>query len=141
MKKVVKRKSKKRRLNFQKIFNLLSFTFLLSCVIFYGSRFIKLYLENNKTEESKLLGDIIKENNELNNVNNEYYYFTGEDPNNYLKYSNLLFRIIKVNKDKTVTAVLNNSITSLAAGSHKDFTSSYINMWLNSSDKEYTGIL
>ena len=70
MKKVVKRKSKKRRLNFQKIFNLLSFTFLLSCVIFYGSRFIKLYLENNKTEESKLLGDIIKENNELNNVNN-----------------------------------------------------------------------
>lgn len=141
MKKVVKRKSKKRRLNFQKIFNLLSFTFLLSCVIFYGSRFIKLYLENNKAEESKLLGDIIKENNELNNVNNEYYYFTGEDPNNYLKYSNLLFRIIKVNKDKTVTAVLNNSITSLAAGSHKDFTSSYINMWLNSSDKEYTGIL
>ena len=141
MKKVVKRKNKKRRLNFQKIFNLLSFTFLLSCVIFYGSRFIKLYLENNKTEESKLLGDIIKENNELNNVNNEYYYFTGEDPNNYLKYSNLLFRIIKVNKDKTVTAVLNNSITSLAAGSHKDFTSSYINMWLNSSDKEYTGIL
>ena len=141
MKKVVKRKSKKRRLNFQKIFNLLSFTFLLSCIIFYGSRFIKLYLENNKTEESKLLGDIIKENNELNNVNNEYYYFTGEDPNNYLKYSNLLFRIIKVNKDKTVTAVLNNSITSLAAGSHKEFTSSYINMWLNSSDKEYTGIL
>lgn len=141
MKTVVKRRNKKRRLNFQKIFNLLSFTFLLSCVIFYGSRFIKLYLENNEEEESQLLGDIIKDNSELNNINNEYYYFTGEDPNNYLKYSNLLFRIIKVNKDKTVTAVLNNSITSLAAGSHKDFTSSYINMWLNISDKEYTGIL
>ena len=42
----------KKKLSIQKIFNLISFMFLLACVIFYGGRFIKLYIENNKVEAS-----------------------------------------------------------------------------------------
>ena len=38
----------KRKISVQKIFNLVSLMFLLACVIFYGGRFIKLYIENNK---------------------------------------------------------------------------------------------
>ena len=100
MNKEVKVIRKKRKINFQKIFNLVSFTFILACCIFYGSRFIKLYLANNKTEEKKVIADNIKENNnDLTNINGAYY-FSGENPNNYLEYSNITFRIIKINSEK-----------------------------------------
>ena len=42
-------KKKKRKISFQKIFNLISLAFILACCIFYGTRFIKLYLEYNKS--------------------------------------------------------------------------------------------
>ena len=45
MKKEVNNVRRKRKLNFQKIFNLVSATFILACCIFYGTRFIKLYIE------------------------------------------------------------------------------------------------
>ena len=134
---------KKRKLNIQKIFNLVSFMFILACCIFYGGRLLKLHLENNHTEETKLLADYIKDNNKDNenfkNINGDHY-FEGTDINNYIRYSNLTWRIIRVNSNNSITAVLNNSITSLAAV-HSDYKESYINTWLNSSDKEYNGIL
>lgn len=138
------KKKKRRKISIQKIFNLISFMFILACCIFYGTRFIKLYLENNKKEEVKVLADNIKEGNKGNenfkNVNGDYY-FEGTDLNNYLKYSNLTWRIIKVGSDSSVTVVLDNSITSLAAGTSKSYTETYINMWLNKSEKDYSGIL
>ncbi len=73
MNKEVKVVKKKRKLNWQKIFNLISFTFILACIIFYGTRFIRLYLQNNKKEEIKVLADNIKDNNEgnLKNINSD----------------------------------------------------------------------
>ncbi len=142
MNKEVKVVRKKRKLNWQKIFNLISFTFILACIIFYGTRFIKLYLENNKKEEIKVLADNIKDNNNetLKNINGDYY-FTGKDVNNYIKYSNIIFRIIKINKDNTITIVSDKPITSLAKGNNNNYNSSYINNWLNNLNKENTGIL
>lgn len=144
MKKEVKRKNKKIKLSIQKIFNTISATFILACCIFYGGRFIKLYLENNKSEEIKALADNIKDNN-INNKNfkniNKEYYFYGNEINNYISYSNLIWRIIKINEDNTITIALDNSITSLAAGENKNFNDSHLNSWLNNQNKEYTGIL
>lgn len=138
------KRKKKRKISIQKIFNLVSFMFILACCIFYGSRFLKLYLANNKTEEVKVLADNIKDNNDSNdnfkNINGDYY-FEGADINNYLTYSNLTWRIIRVNDDDSVTVVLNNSITALAAGTSKSYTDSYINMWLNDNGEDYSGIL
>lgn len=144
MKKESKKRNKDNKLNIQKIFNIISFTFILACCIFYGGRFLKLYLENNKTEELKALADNIKDNNNDNenfkNINGNYYFY-GTEINNYVKYSNLTWRIIKVNSDNTITMVLNNSITSLAAGENKNFKDSHLNSWLNNQDRDYTGIL
>lgn len=144
MKKRVNKKNEIRKLNIQKIFNIVSFTFILACCIFYGGRFVKLYLENNKSEEIKTFADHIKDNNIENenfkNINGDYYFY-GTEINNYVNYSNLTWRIIKVNDNNTITMTLNNSITSLAAGENKKFKDSHINSWLNNQDKEYTGIL
>ena len=45
------KKSVKRKLDGQKIFNVISFGFILGCCVFYGGRFIKLHKENNKEVE------------------------------------------------------------------------------------------
>lgn len=140
--KISKRK-KKNKINIQKIFNIISAMFILACCIFYGGRFLILYLENNQIQEIKTFADSIIENNtnseNFKKINNDYY-FNGNNVDNYLTYSNLIWRIIKVNSDNTITAVLDNSITSLAPA-NKSYTQSYINTWLNNTEDEYTGIL
>lgn len=133
----------KRKISVQKIFNIVSFVFILTCIIYYGLRFIKYYSESHKKEEQKFIADIIKENNKDNenfkNINSDYYFYENSG-NNYIKYSNLIWRIIKVNSDGTVTLVLNNPITVLANGENKDYKNSYINEWLNNQNEINTGI-
>lgn len=135
-----------KRLSFQKIFCFLSFLFILSCCIFYGTRFVKLYLENHKTEiiEKNSLVKVLKENN----INNELFksvnginYFTGNDNTNYLLYANILWRIMKVNSDNSLTIISDKALTSLAYSKTDDYKNSEIYKWLNKTDKELSGIL
>ena len=135
-----------KKISYQKIFCFLSFLFILSCCLFYGSRFTKLYLENKKeeTEEKNSLVKIIKEKNtdnenfkSINGIN----YFTGKEENNYLTYSNIVWRIIKLNSDNSLTVISDNALTSLAFNTSKTIEESYIYEWLNTSNKEYSGIL
>ena len=135
-----------KKLSFQKIFCFLSILFIISCCVFYGTRFIKLYLENRKTEikEKNSLIKVLKENN----TENEYFksvnginYFTGKTDTNYLLYHEILWRIIKVNDDNSLTAISNNALTYLAFSKTENYADSEIYKWLNSSDEEYSGIL
>ncbi len=135
-----------RRLSFLKIFCIISVLFLGGCIFFYGSRFIKLYKENeeNKVTEKNSLAKVIKENNHnsdnFKDIDNQLY-FMNDANNNYLRYSNILFRIIKVNSDNSVVAITDNSLTSLAFGTNLDYLNSYVNKWLNTTSDEYSGIL
>lgn len=135
-----------KKLSFQKIFCFISFLFILSCCIFYGTRFIKLYLENKEKQnvEKNTLVKVIRENNTesetFKDINGTEYFINNSD-NNYLVYSNLLWRIIKINNDNSLTVISDASLTSLAYGESLNYTDSYINKWLNSSDEEYSGIL
>ena len=135
---------KKRRLSFQKIFNLISAIFLITCCIFYGGRFIKLYLENKEkvVVESNTLGKALKENNSnnLKNINGEYY-FNGEIDSNYVTYSGILWRVIKIGENNVITLISDNILTSLAFGENKSYEESYINNWLNKNDSKHSGIL
>ncbi len=135
-----------KKLSFQKIFCFLSILFILSCFIFYGTRFIKLYLQNRKVEiaEKNSLVKVLKENNESNeefkSVNGENY-FTGKTDSNYLLYSGILWRIIKVNGDNSLVVISDKGITSLAYSKGLSFGESYIFNWLNKTDKEDSGVL
>lgn len=135
---------KKRKLSFQKIFNFVSLIFLVTCCLFYGGRFVNLYLENKKqvVEETNTLGKSLKDNNSeiLKNINGEYY-FTGEVDNNYVLYSGIMFRVIKIGNNNVITMISDNSITSLAFGEVENYTDSMVNTWLNKTNKEGSGIL
>lgn len=135
-----------KKLSFQKLFCFISMLFILSCCIFYGTRFIKLYLENRKTEieEKNTLIKTLKDNNS-NNDNfksvNGQNYFTGKTNTNYLLYSNILWRIIKINDDNSITIISENSVTPLAYGKKTLYKDSNIFKWLNKTNDEYSGIL
>ena len=135
-----------KKLNFQKVFCFISFLFILSCCIFYGTRFLKLFIENRKEEisEKNSLAKVLKETNEKNenfkSVNGQTY-FVGKEEKNYLLYSNILWRIVKLNDDNSITVISDNAITSLAFGKAESFLDSQIFNWLNKTDKEYSGIL
>ena len=128
---------KRRKLNVQKTFCTISAGFILACAIFYGFRFLSLYLDNKKSLESKedtLAKTIITNNNEdeyFKNINEEYY-FNGKVEDNYVLYSNLLWRIVKVNKDNTIKLISEDNISYLAFDEEVDsFNNSYISKWLN----------
>lgn len=135
-----------KKFSFQKTFCFISFLFILSCCIFYGTRFIKLYLENKEqlSIEENTLVKVIKENNEDNekfkDINGNIY-FINDSNNNYLLYSNILWRILKISGDNSITVISDSSLTSLAYGENLDYKNSYVNKWLNNSEAEYSGIL
>ena len=135
-----------KKINFQKIFCFISFLFILSCCIFYGTRFIKLYLQEKKVEtiEKNSLVKVIRDNNNKSNNFKEINgteYFINDSNNNYILYSNLLWRIIKINNDNSITVISDNSLTSLAFGEYLNYENSYVFNWLNSNDNKYSGIL
>lgn len=144
-------RKKKRKINMQKIFCFISFIFILTCCLWYGGRFIYFYLDSKKSTSTatntnnKIARQLIKDNQKSKNFKkyNTEYYFYQDATNNYLMYSNILWRIIKVNEDKSILLISDNAVTSLAYGTNeKDYANSSIIKWLN-QDKElnYSGVL
>lgn len=135
-----------KKLSFQKIFCFISIIFIGGCCLFYGTRFIKLFIDNEKEkriEKNTLVKNIKDNNSESDNFKdiNGTMYFINDSNNNYLMYSNILWRIIKINNDNSITVISDEPITSLAYGKELDYTNSNINKWLNNINDDFTGIL
>lgn len=125
---------KKRKINIQKLFCFISFIFLATCVLWYGGRVIYFYLDNKKVEieeKNTLAKEIITNNKEsLKNINKEYYFTTNVE-NNYITYSNILWRIIKVTEDKEIVLTSDTPLTNLSYGGSQEYKDSDIQKWLN----------
>ena len=139
-----KTKRIRKKISKQKVFWAISIAFLFSCCVFYGGRLIYYYNKFKvKAEEvTTLYQDVINSNYNDKTVNNigGTYYFTGSDVNNYVLYSNILFRIVKLNEDESVTLITDKVVGDLAIGEDKKFTESYIFNWLNDTKEDNTGI-
>lgn len=145
-KKTKKEQKVKARLNKQRVFCAISIGLTIGCAIFYGTRAVSLYLDTkkDKTSDATLATTLKKDNINKNNFKNinGTYYFTSKEANNYIEYSGLSWRIVKVNSDSTVTLVSEDTLTDLAFGKNKEYDTSYINKWLNKEgETKYTGIL
>lgn len=73
----------------------------------------------------KKLDGIIKE--ATNNKN----YYVGENPNNYVQFSGMLFRIVGINKDGTIKLMSSDYISNVVYGDQKSFDKTNIYKWLN----------
>lgn len=140
-----KKKKKKRKLKkgiFQTIFCLLSFAFIIVCCIIYGSRLIEYYRKYNpKTETGERVAllstsiaqdtPIVSEGEGLYRENG-LYVFKGSEVNNYVRYSNMLWRIVRTNGDGSLEIILDDYINILAWDfKGKDYINSDIHKYLN----------
>lgn len=141
-----KRKTKKRRRmikpKIQTAFCLISLAFIIGCCIYYGNRLIKYYkIYNPKSETGETLmtlastitskSQIVYEGDGLY-LDNGNYIYKGSKVDNYVLVNNILFRIIKVNSDRTMDIVFDEYINKLPWNSeYKDYSESSINKYLN----------
>lgn len=142
-----------KKLNKTKIFIICSTVFLGSLIILYGYRFIHYYRYYNKKEEvnttvsepitiyKHILSYLGTEEDIANNKpTNLYknsdgtYYFKGQVQNNYIFYSGLLWRIVKINDDNSVMLITEETQTELPYGDTLDFEKSYVNNYINNVD-------
>ncbi|MBQ8473103.1 MAG: hypothetical protein IJ501_06335 [Bacilli bacterium] len=130
MKKVREEKVKKRKRikvikapRVQTIFCIISLVFVLVCCGFYGYRLVKYYkIYNPKSESGETLtnlsshilstSSIVFEGDGLYSSNGNYVY-KGIDVNNYILINDMMFRIIRINMDKSIDIVLDEYINKL----------------------------
>ncbi len=124
----------------EKLFNIISIIFLLSCCGFFGYRalYYKKYFNslNIKVDPDKLLinqisKETIKKGNGLYEENGALVY-KGKIDNNYIKYSGYIWRIIKINSDSSIEIVMDKPLNYMMYDQEmKDYLHSNINEYLN----------
>lgn len=117
---------KKRKIKFELIFCCISFIFLILIFLFYG---FKIFVNSKKYNE-KILSEVVIKNNTITK-DNGIYRFKGKEVNNYIEFSNMMFRIVKVNLDGSVDIILDESINSIGYNTTSDYVNSDINKYLN----------
>lgn len=99
------------------------------------SSFNKTVLERNVTV-IKGLTDTVRENT------SEDGYYKGNVLNNYVLFSGMLWRIVRVNEDGTVRLILRDAVTNLRVD-YKEYKDSNVDLWFNNvflnalSSKDY----
>ena len=134
----------------EKKFRIISVIFLIGCIIFYGARFGYYYMKFNKNSSdnsgSEVLSSSIKNDNKIVSKgdglynNNGELVFKGKNVNNYLVYSGITWRIIKINTDNSIVLITDDKLTNLAYDkTNTSYIKSNIGEWLNETEKN-TGI-
>lgn len=129
----------------KKIFIFLSVVFLLSLIIIYSYRLIHFYklengieknFENYFSDKLEKTINVTDSNGGLYIIEDEYIYkYNVVD--NYLWYSGNLWRILKINEDKTMDIIMADSLTLLNSKfEDTNYLEDYINDFYNKLDKE-----
>ena len=120
--KVKKEKKKKKRIpygTFEFYYNVLSLLIVMGIGIYFGGRSFYYYSKLNSNfvaAQSTLNGTIINSNYVVTDgdglhQDTDGYYYKGNIENNYVKYGNRFFRIIRINNDGSVKVVTDDIVT------------------------------
>ncbi len=152
MEKEKKKKGKstqKRKLDGQHIFVIVSLSILILIGTVIGGKSLYYYSKQNQKikVESKLLATIVKKNNEIVSdgdglyKDGQSYLFKGKVETNYVMYSNMLWRVLKINEDNTVRLIAEDPQTNMIWGDESTYLTSNVYQWLNQNEEvEHTGI-
>ena len=142
--------NKKKVLKITPVLVTLNLLVLFAIAGFYTYRLIKYYkLENSGSEDGVVLlvDEVIKKRSYLDetkglvfNEEENVYRYKGEIKDNYINFSGLTYRIIGVDKDNNVKAISEENVTLLYPGFDKGYKDSFVNKWLNTSEKKNSGI-
>lgn len=151
-KKTIKKAKEKKKNPMPKgefLFNVLSLVIVIGIGIYFGGRSLYYYSEQNNAtkEEAGTLVEKILENNKITkdasgfHQTDDGYLFVGNVENNYVLYSNRLFRILKVNEDHTIKLVSQENQNILTLGDGETYEGSNLQLWLTKKEQiEQSGI-
>ena len=123
------------------IFIIISIIFILFMIIFYGYRLIYFYKLENPTG-AKLVENLSLADNIINKsvivtsgdglyYDGDNYTFKGNATNNHIYYSGLMWRVVRINKDKTIKMISNEVLTNLNWDYKESLDISSLNNWMN----------
>ena len=120
------------------IFNIISLLAVIGVGIYFGVRSFYYYnVENFRVEEgNKTLNGSIINNNKVTSgdglhQDTEGHYFKGHVSNNYVKFGNRLFRVIRINKNGTVKVISEDIVASFLWGEESAYVDSNLKSWLS----------
>lgn len=118
-KQTVKKKKRLKKGVLQYLFWFISIVFIIACCIFYGKRLIKYYkIYNPSTDGNSVVymaNSILVDTPFVTSGSGAYrlsgnVIYRGIDVNNYVYYSNQLWRIVKIRSDNSIELILDDYI-------------------------------
>ena len=144
-----RRKKPRRPLStWEMIFCVGSLLLMIGVGVYYGYRSMFYYSKQNyrlsseaATLKSRIVYDnkLVKEGDGLHQ-DTEGYYYKGIVNNNYVKYSNRLFRIIRVNNDDTIRIISDDIGASFMWGIDSKYENSNVRHWLDNTNNNNSGV-
>lgn len=125
------------------IFNIISLLIVIGIGIYFGGRSFYYYnvenfrvVEGNKTLNGSIINNNKVASGEAEGLHQDTdgYYFKGNVSNNYVKFSNRLFRVIGINKDGSVKVISEDIVASFMWGSECNYENSNLKTWLSTDD-------
>ena len=141
-----KNKKKKTKKSFRKgelIFIIISLLLLISVGVYYEVKLYKAYDKQFNSEEmavGTLSGVVVNKTRITTNGKGLYkdadgYYFKGNVANNYVKFGNRLFRIIRVYEDGSVK-VISDDVNASFMNGENDYLNGNVKLFLNKTDND-----
>ena len=143
-----KKKTRKPLKNWEMFFCVGSLLLMVVAGIYYGYRSLFYYSKQNyrlsaeaATLKSRVTNDnsLVKDGDGLHQ-DTDGYYFKGNSVNNYIKYSNRLFRIIRINNNDTIKVISDDIGTSFMWGVDSKYDNSNVNHWLDNTNNKNSGV-
>ena len=85
----------------------------------------------NKTTVKRIVKVVRKLEGIIKEDTNNKNYYTGEDVNNYVQFSGMLWRMVGLNSDGTIKLVTADSISNVVYGNQSSYKKTNIYKWLN----------
>ena len=129
------------------LFNLFSLLLVIGVGVYFGYRSLYYYSKQSMIHKgnNQKLSEVIINSNKLITDGDGFhrdkqgYYFKGNVGNNYLKFANRMFRIVRINNDGSIRIVADNIVTSFMRG-EDEYEKSNLYTWLEKTDDPNSGI-
>lgn len=135
----------------KKNFIIVSAVFIIGLIFAYGTRLVHFYLieqkkpsTDDKTVSTNYFNDILENTINVENtsgglyLDGDNYLYKYAATENYLWYSGQMWRILKINDDKTITIITDNSITLLQSKYEETaYIEDYLKEFYSHLDQEY----
>ena len=144
--------AKREKLNVGRVILFINILVIVIIIGFYTGRLLKYYkLEHKKPageENTTLLVDALMKKRSYVDLTKglvcdeetNICKYKGDVKDNYLSYSGNLYRILGIDSKNNIMAVSEKNVTIMYSGLEHGYNASYINKWLNKSDKDHSGI-